>query len=147
MKQYDVAVCGGGFAGISAALAAAREGKSVILFEREYMLGGLGTAGAAVGGLTTATVGASAAEGVSSAVGGLMAAVGGLMAAVGGLMAAVGGLMAAVGGLIAVPVAAPGRGGSLTVALTSPAVGGRREGAAPGGGGGVNRGGRFSFTV
>jgi len=45
MKQYDVAVCGGGFAGISAALAAAREGKSVILFEREYMLGGLGTAG------------------------------------------------------------------------------------------------------
>ena len=45
MKQYDVAVCGGGFAGISAALAAAREGKSVILFEKEYMLGGLGTAG------------------------------------------------------------------------------------------------------
>lgn len=42
---YDVAVCGGGFAGISAALAAAREGKRVILFEREYMLGGLGTAG------------------------------------------------------------------------------------------------------
>ena len=45
MKNYDVAVCGGGFAGISAALAAAREGKSVILFEKEYMLGGLGTAG------------------------------------------------------------------------------------------------------
>ena len=45
MKQYDVAVCGGGFAGISAALAAAREGKSVILFEKEYMLGGLGAAG------------------------------------------------------------------------------------------------------
>ena len=45
MKQYDVAVCGGGFAGISAALAAAREGKSVVLFEKEYMLGGLGTAG------------------------------------------------------------------------------------------------------
>lgn len=45
MKQYDVAVCGGGFAGISAALAAAREGKKVILFEKEYMLGGLGTAG------------------------------------------------------------------------------------------------------
>lgn len=45
MKKYDVAVCGGGFAGISAALAAAREGKSVILFEKEYMLGGLGTAG------------------------------------------------------------------------------------------------------
>ena len=45
MKQYDVAVCGGGFAGISAALAAAREGKTVVLFEKEYMLGGLGTAG------------------------------------------------------------------------------------------------------
>ena len=45
MKNYDVAVCGGGFAGISAALAAAREGKKVILFEKQYMLGGLGTAG------------------------------------------------------------------------------------------------------
>lgn len=45
MKGYDVAVCGGGFAGISAALAAAREGKKVILFEKQYMLGGLGTAG------------------------------------------------------------------------------------------------------
>lgn len=45
MKKYDVAVCGGGFAGISAALAAARENKKVILFEKEYMLGGLGTAG------------------------------------------------------------------------------------------------------
>ena len=45
MKNYDVAVCGGGFAGISAALAAAREGKKVVLFEKEYMLGGLGTAG------------------------------------------------------------------------------------------------------
>lgn len=44
-SNYDVAVCGGGFAGISAALAAAREGKKVILFEKEYMLGGLGTAG------------------------------------------------------------------------------------------------------
>ncbi len=45
MMKYDVAVCGGGFAGISAALAAAREGKKVVLFEKEYMLGGLGTAG------------------------------------------------------------------------------------------------------
>lgn len=45
MTVYDVAVCGGGFAGISAALAAAREGKRVVLFEKEYMLGGLGTAG------------------------------------------------------------------------------------------------------
>lgn len=43
--NYEIAVCGGGVAGISAALAAAREGKKVILFEKEYMLGGLGTAG------------------------------------------------------------------------------------------------------
>ena len=32
MKKYNVAVCGGGFAGISAALAAAREGKKVVLY-------------------------------------------------------------------------------------------------------------------
>jgi hypothetical protein len=38
-------VCGGGIAGISAALAAARQGKRVILLEKQYMLGGLGTAG------------------------------------------------------------------------------------------------------
>lgn len=44
-STYDVAVCGGGIAGISAALAAAREGKSVVLFEKQYMLGGLGTSG------------------------------------------------------------------------------------------------------
>lgn len=44
-SDYDIAVCGGGFGGISAALAAAREGKKVVLFEKEYMLGGLGTAG------------------------------------------------------------------------------------------------------
>lgn len=42
---YDIAICGGGFAGISAALAAAREGKKVILFEKQYMLGGLATSG------------------------------------------------------------------------------------------------------
>lgn len=44
-KQCDVLVCGGGFAGISAALSAARAGKKVILLEKTYMLGGLGTAG------------------------------------------------------------------------------------------------------
>lgn len=43
--KYDVAVCGGGFAGISAALAAARRGSRVVLFEKQYILGGLGTAG------------------------------------------------------------------------------------------------------
>lgn len=44
-KKCDVLVCGGGFAGISAALAAARTGKKVILLEKSYMLGGLATAG------------------------------------------------------------------------------------------------------
>ena len=44
-QQCDVLVCGGGFAGISAALAAARRGKKTVLLERQFMLGGLGTAG------------------------------------------------------------------------------------------------------
>lgn len=44
-KEYDVAVCGGGFGGIAAALAAARQGKKTVLFDRGFMLGGLGTAG------------------------------------------------------------------------------------------------------
>lgn len=44
-NNYDVAVCGGGFAGISAALASARHGKKTVLFERGFVLGGLGTAG------------------------------------------------------------------------------------------------------
>jgi hypothetical protein len=43
--HYDVVVCGGGFAGISAALAARREGSRVLLVEHLYMLGGLATAG------------------------------------------------------------------------------------------------------
>ena len=42
---YEIAVCGGGFAGISAALAAARMGRKVILIEKQFMLGGLATAG------------------------------------------------------------------------------------------------------
>lgn len=41
----DVLVAGGGVAGIAAALAAAREGKKVLLLERSFMLGGLATAG------------------------------------------------------------------------------------------------------
>ena len=41
----DVFVAGGGFGGISAAISAAREGASVILAERGYILGGLATAG------------------------------------------------------------------------------------------------------
>ena len=43
--EYDVAVCGGGIAGISAALAAARSGASVLLVENSYILGGLATSG------------------------------------------------------------------------------------------------------
>lgn len=42
---YDVAVVGGGIAGVAAALAAARLGKKVILFERMFGLGGLATLG------------------------------------------------------------------------------------------------------
>ena len=45
VARYDVAVCGGGFGGIAAALAAAREGRKTLLLERMFMLGGLGTAG------------------------------------------------------------------------------------------------------
>lgn len=44
-EECDCLVCGGGFAGISAALAAARLGKKVVLLEKSYMLGGLATAG------------------------------------------------------------------------------------------------------
>ena len=43
--KCTVLVCGGGFAGIASALAAARQGADVLLLEREYILGGLGTAG------------------------------------------------------------------------------------------------------
>lgn len=41
----DVLVCGGGFAGIASSLAVARQGKKVILLEKQFVLGGLGTAG------------------------------------------------------------------------------------------------------
>ncbi|MDR0813670.1 MAG: FAD-dependent oxidoreductase [Oscillospiraceae bacterium] len=43
--KCDVLVAGGGIAGIAAAIAAAREGRSVILLEREYALGGMATLG------------------------------------------------------------------------------------------------------
>ena len=43
--KCDVLVCGGGIAGAAAALAAARQGKKVLLLEREYALGGLATLG------------------------------------------------------------------------------------------------------
>lgn len=44
-REYDTVVCGGGIAGISAALASARCGAKTLLIEREFMLGGLATAG------------------------------------------------------------------------------------------------------
>lgn len=40
MKKYDVIVIGGGFAGVAAALAASREGASVLLVEKGNCLGG-----------------------------------------------------------------------------------------------------------
>ena len=41
--QYDVIVCGGGLAGIAAAISAKREGKDVLLIERYGFLGGHAT--------------------------------------------------------------------------------------------------------
>ncbi len=43
--EFDVCVCGGGVAGVSAALAAARTGVKTLLIEKSFMLGGLATAG------------------------------------------------------------------------------------------------------
>lgn len=43
--NFDVFVAGGGIAGVSAALAAARNGAKVLLAEKQCMLGGLATAG------------------------------------------------------------------------------------------------------
>lgn len=45
MKHYDVVVCGGGIAGVAAALAAARRGRKVLLVEKQSALGGLATSG------------------------------------------------------------------------------------------------------
>ncbi|HEY3332521.1 MAG TPA: FAD-dependent oxidoreductase [Capsulimonadaceae bacterium] len=44
-KSYDVIVCGGGVAGIAAALEAARSGLSVALIEKTIITGGLATSG------------------------------------------------------------------------------------------------------
>lgn len=44
-RRYDVAVIGGGTAGVMAAIAAAESGKSVLIAEREYALGGSATLG------------------------------------------------------------------------------------------------------
>ena len=45
MRSCDVLVAGGGVAGIASALAAARHGAHVILLEKQFLLGGLATAG------------------------------------------------------------------------------------------------------
>ena len=44
-KQYDVIVCGGGVAGVAAAVSAAQNGMSTLLLEKSNILGGLGTLG------------------------------------------------------------------------------------------------------
>lgn len=44
-KKYDIAVAGGGVAGVAAAVEAARSGKSVVLIEKTIQLGGLATIG------------------------------------------------------------------------------------------------------
>jgi len=44
-QRVDVLVCGGGPAGVGAAIAAAREGARTLLIERHGMLGGVWTAG------------------------------------------------------------------------------------------------------
>ena len=44
-KEYDAAVCGGGVAGVAAALAAARRGMKTALIEKTILPGGLATSG------------------------------------------------------------------------------------------------------
>lgn len=45
VKSYDVLVAGGGIAGVSAAIASAREGMKTVLIEKTVMFGGLATSG------------------------------------------------------------------------------------------------------
>ena len=44
-KKYDVIVCGGGVAGVAAAVTSAQNGLSTLLLEKSNILGGLGTLG------------------------------------------------------------------------------------------------------
>ena len=50
-SEFDVIVCGGGSAGICAAIAAAREGARVLLVERNGFLGGTATFGLVIFGM------------------------------------------------------------------------------------------------
>ena len=45
LGEYDVVVCGGGVAGLAAAVAAQRHGASVLVLEKSIVLGGLATHG------------------------------------------------------------------------------------------------------
>ena len=45
VAETDVLVCGGGFAGVAAAVCAARNGARVLMLERYGFLGGLVTGG------------------------------------------------------------------------------------------------------
>lgn len=58
IRKVDVLIGGGGVAGVAAALAAAREGASVMLIEKNNCLGGAGTAGLVVqfGGIPYSTM-------------------------------------------------------------------------------------------
>ena len=44
-KKYDIIVCGGGVAGVAAAVSAAKNGFSTLILEKSNILGGLGTLG------------------------------------------------------------------------------------------------------
>ena len=44
-REYDVIVCGGGVAGVAAAVTAAKQGRSTLLIEKSNILGGLATLG------------------------------------------------------------------------------------------------------
>lgn len=64
--RYDTVVCGGGPAGLAAAIAAAREGLKVLLVERAAQAGGMGT-----GGLVSHWLGGRSRETTHWVVGGL----------------------------------------------------------------------------